>query len=160
MGSFRQLAGMGVLVAFLLFGESTRVWGQTAGGRMTFGGELRGAIVVRGKLVCAGCDLDEVLGPGVDRRKAYLLRHRKGQVVIEVHWVNEPLRWSNLLSRRVFVRAADPVFEKLVAEENMFKEVELTTLLRGSSTLDIFRVAFRGSGAGKGRGMEGKFIFP
>ena len=42
------------------------------------------------------------------------------------------------------MRAQDRVFQQLAAEENLFKEVEITGLLNNSRTLDIFEVTIHG----------------
>ena len=41
---------------------------------------------------------------------------------------------------RLAVRSRDSLFEQLIAEENMFKEVQITGVVRSTRTLDIFEV--------------------
>lgn len=132
--------GSGVLL--LALSLSSAAYGQ-ATGRTSLGGELRGMLKIRGTLLCADCSLDSSFGPGVNHNKLIELRHRQGKVVMQVDWTNEPQRWSNELSRRIPVRAKASLFQQLTAEENMFQEVELTTLLRPSKTLDVFDVTIR-----------------
>jgi hypothetical protein len=45
---------------------------------------------------------------------------------------------------RLSVRAPDRLFQQLTAEENMFKEVEITGLLNNTNTFDVFGVAVYG----------------
>lgn len=120
------------------------VYGQGTGGSIPFGGELRGTFVIRGKLLCARCSIQEVSEAEFDRRRLIELRHAQGQIVIEVSWVSEPQRWSYVDTRNLAMRAENRVFQLLTAEENMFKEIELLTLLRTTGTIDVFRVKFRG----------------
>jgi hypothetical protein len=42
------------------------------------------------------------------------------------------------------VRAKDSIFGKLTAEENLFKEVEITGILSNSRTLDIGNITVLG----------------
>ncbi len=149
---------IGVAMSLILAGIATGARGQAGGGGAgVLGGEMRGLLKIKAKLICAECDLDQMRGSGLRRRKLFQLNHRDGQVIIEVQWTSEPQRWANQLSRRIVVRAADSVFQKLTAEENMFKEVELTTLLRKSMTLDLFEVTIRGQSTG---GQKKERAFP
>jgi hypothetical protein len=42
------------------------------------------------------------------------------------------------------VRAKDELFQHLTAEQNLFKEVEITGLLRNTRTLEMFSVKVSG----------------
>jgi hypothetical protein len=42
------------------------------------------------------------------------------------------------------VRAAHQLFAQLTAEQNLFKEVKITGLLRNTRTVDVFAVTVRG----------------
>ena len=55
----------------------------------------------------------------------YRLNHRLGQVVMEVTVGAEALPYHSL-----WMNSEDQVFETLAAEENLFKEVEVSGLLR------------------------------
>jgi len=48
------------------------------------------------------------------------------------------------LSHQLSARAPDRVFEELMAEENLFKQVEVTGLLRSNRTFDISQVRVMG----------------
>jgi len=144
MATFGKTIRVGVAAALLLAGITTGVQGQVPGGMGSLGGEGRGMMQIKGKVVCAGCSLEEARKAQPREPKLYQLTHRRGQVVMKVSWVNESQMWSNSGSSRLWVRAKDRVFQQLAAEENLFKEVEITGLLNNSRTLDIFGVTIRG----------------
>ncbi len=110
------------------------------------GGESRSMLQLQGSVVCAACSLDEVTE--ADRfsgKKFYELTHRKGQIVMNLEAVSETRRWNTSLGpRRFSVRAQDSVFAQLMAEENLFKAVEITGVLRNTRTLDIAAVTIHG----------------
>ena len=145
MTTFGKTLRMGAAAALTLAVLTTGAQGQVAtGGGFSFGGELRGAVLIRGKVVCAGCTLDEVRKGQPDERGLFQLRHRQGQLVMKVNEVNDS-RWSYLNSSSpLWVRAKDSVFQQLTAEENLMKDVEITGLLNNARTLDIFAVTVHG----------------
>ena len=118
----------GLGVTLLLAGVTTSAWGQVGGGGLPFGGELRGITQLRGSVVCVGCSLEEVQAARPHLTGLYEFRHEQGRVVMEVDTINERARWENILglSHQLAVRAQDRLFQKLTAEENLFKEVEIT----------------------------------
>jgi hypothetical protein len=144
MANFGKTIRAGVAAALMLASITTGAYGQLAiGGGGAFGGESRGVMQIRGNVVCAGCSLDEAREAQPDRHNLVQLRHRRGEVVMKVGWVNESQKWS-YFNPRIWVRAQDSEFEKLSAEENLFKEVEITGLLSNSGTLDVSRVGILG----------------
>jgi len=128
-----------VVVATCLFLiPTTSVWGQAPGS--SFGGELRGPIRIRGKVVCVKCSLSEVGGVQAEEGKLYQLVYRGGgQLVIQVSWVSEPQLWSYLASSsQVWARGGDSLFQKLTTEEHLFQELEITAIPSHSmQTLDL-----------------------
>jgi hypothetical protein len=139
--------GSGVAAVLLLAGITTGARAQVVpgGAFSSFGGELRGVAQFEGKVVCVGCSLAEVQKAYPNQHDFYQLSHRKGQVVIEMGTVSDPQVWSYFASPpRIWVRGADQLFEKLTAEKNLFKEVEITGLLRNTRTLDMFGVTVKG----------------
>jgi hypothetical protein len=134
-------------VAALLLATTTGAWGQAGvgGGFGGFGGESRRVTQITGKVVCVGCTLEEVRKAQPDQHHLYQLTHRQGQVVLEVSAVNDARTWASLTWPHLLsVRAKDTLFQQLTAEENLFKEVELTGLLRNTRTFDLFDVSVRG----------------
>jgi hypothetical protein len=98
-----------------------------------------------GKVVCVGCTVEEVHKASPDQHDLYLLSHRRGQVVIEVERASEPQLWRALtVSPQLWVRASDELFTELTAEQNLFKEVEISGLLRNTRTLDMVSVSITG----------------
>lgn len=144
MTLFSKTINIGVVVSCLFVSLTTDAWGQ---GPAPFGGELRGPIRIRGKVICVKCSLDEVRGVPAEEGKFYQLVYRSGeQLVILVSWVSEPQLWSYLApSSRLWARGGDSLFQKLTAEENLFQELEITAIPSHSmQTLDLSDVKVRG----------------
>jgi hypothetical protein len=116
------------------------------GGTVTgIGGGGRYALHITGKIVCANCSLDEVRKAQPDSYHLYQLTHKNGQVVVEVKMVNDSARWSALTwPPRLWVRAENNVFQQLVAEQNLFKDVKITGILSNSRTFDVLGVDVQG----------------
>jgi len=60
------------------------VWGAYAQGQGTngpssFGGELRGSTEIKGKVLCVGCTVDDVLNAQPEEHNLYLLKYDRGQ---------------------------------------------------------------------------------
>ena len=146
MATLSKRISIKVAVTVLLAGLTSFAHGQVAGGGLSsFGEESSGMTQLTGKVVCVGCSLEEVRQAHPHLHDLYLLRHRQGQVVMEVETVNEQPLWSSLVwPPRLWVRAADTLIAQLTAEQNLFKEVEITGLLRNTRTLDVFDVTVRG----------------
>lgn len=121
------------LFLFLVFADTTFA-APPGGGALSFGGEFRNLILVKGRVLCTECDLDSIR----KQHNRVELKHVAGTLVFEVHEVSEPLLWNDLIYRRTFVRATHTVFQKLLDAKNT--EVELTVLLRSTGTLDLFEV--------------------
>jgi hypothetical protein len=144
MTSFKRIT-IGVAAALLLAGVTSGARGQVAGGGLSaFGGEGRGMTIIKGNVLCTGCDLDEVQKAQPNRHHLYQLTHKQGQVVMQVSSVNGSEMWESPLSPRFAVRSKDSVFQQLTAEENLTKEVEITAILRNTRTLDIATVTISG----------------
>ena len=134
-----------VLMLLLLASSSPGAQGFLSAGAGSFGGELRGPVQLRGTVVCAQCRLAEVPQGQPYAHDLYELRHRQGQVVLKVTWVNDAPRWRLLAwPPRLWVHAPNRVFQQLTAEENLLKKIEIVGLLNNPQTLDIFELTVRG----------------
>ena len=135
-----------VTTMLLLIGLSSGVYAQVSGrGVSSFGGELRGATRFIGKVVCVGCTLEDVQHVHPDQHHLYQLTHNQERVVMEVSQIDDPQLWSYFAwPPQIRVRAEDKLFRQLIAEQNLFKEVEVTGLLRNTRTLDMFSVRVSG----------------
>jgi hypothetical protein len=151
--NFPQNDHVDVFAGFLLAGLATGAWSQvptptapTTGPTVPFGGELEGAMSVKGSVVCVDCTVEEVRQTRSGLTDLYELTHEKGQVVMKVDSVNNAFRWETLvgLSHQVSVRASDNVWQKLTAEENLFKEIGLGGILSKTRTFDIGEVTTTG----------------
>lgn len=141
----RKVFCSGAALAALLIAPVSLVYGQPPGQAMPFGGELRGITRFTGEVVCAGCSLEEAREARPNTGDLYVLQHPEGQVVLHVDSFYDPsehMRWESIvgLSHRVSARAPDRIFAELTAEENLFKEIEVTGLLRSDHTFDISQV--------------------
>ena len=146
MATFGNPIKIGVAAVLLLAGLTTAARGQVAGGGLSvFGGESRGIMQITGKVVCSGCSLDEVRKAQPNQHSLYQFTHKRGQIVMAVSMVEDAQRWNTLTgSPQLWIRADDQLLQKLSAEENLFKEIEITGLLNNTRTLDVFDVAVHG----------------
>lgn len=142
MAALGKILGIGAAAVLLLAATTPVALGQAVGGGSSFGGGSRGFIKIKGKVICAGCTLDEVRAAQPNSHDLYELTHRRGQMVMEVNEVNNSGMWDLAWPPRLAVRSRDSLFNQLIAEENMFKEVQITGVVRSTRTLDIFEVTF------------------
>ena len=150
MKSVRKILGGSVVAIFVSLSIVSGVYAQgPAWVPGSFGGELRGITQFTARVVCVGCDLATVrqAQPGLNR--LYQLNYERGQMVMQVESFTDPAeqrRWENIvgLSHQLHGRAPDTVLQELTAEENLFKPMTITGLLRSSRTLDIDSVKVEG----------------
>jgi hypothetical protein len=69
---------------------------------------------------------------------------RQAQGVLEVSGVSNPQRWNHLTGPRLQIRGAQRLVQKLTAEENVMKEVELSGVLTPSQILELQAVTIPG----------------
>lgn len=126
----------------LLIGFATSAAGQGTSGP-AIGGESRGITQIRGKVLCADCNLTDVRRDQSNTHNLYQVTYLGGQLVFQLEWANEPQRWTDLVSSPLLhARGKASLFQQLTAEENLYREVEITGLLRDTQTLDIGEVSF------------------
>jgi hypothetical protein len=143
MTSWSKRISVGIVMVLLLGGLATEVQGQSQ--VPGFGGYIKVPTIITGMVVCTDCRLDEVQKVNPKLFGLHLFEHERGQAVVQVKQIHNPderARWQAIVgpSRQVRVRAADEVFEKLIAEENLFQEVKITAVLRSTRVLDIAEV--------------------
>lgn len=140
------IAGLGI--TFVLAGFNTPTWGQAAPGVGvgSIGGELEGSMVVKGRIICVGCSLEEVRKAQPSLLNLYEFSHEQEHVVIKLDEANSAARWEAIvgLSHRVTMRVPDKVWQRLTAEENLFKQVEIRGILSSTRTLDAAQVKIGG----------------
>ena len=138
----------GVATALMLATITTGAQGFGGGapaGVGSVGGATRVEVQIKGTVVCEDCSLEEAREAQPRGSNLYQLTHKQGQLVMKVSWVNNSQGMRRLTwPPQIWVRAEDSVFEKLSAEENLFKEVKITGLLSNTRTLDIFEVTILG----------------
>lgn len=146
MKTFSRTVRIGMAAALLLASlTATGAQGYGPNGGSSFGREGRGLMQFRGKVVCAGCSLEEAHVAQPDEQQLYQLIHERGQVVMQAGAISNAPSWNtHSWPSQLSVRAADRVFAQLMAEENLFKEVEISGILYNSGTLDVFEVTIHG----------------
>lgn len=139
-----------VMTAFLLGSLTTSAWGQRPGfGPPSFGGELQRLTEFSGQVVCVGCSLKEARKVRPRLLNLYQLNYGEKQIVMKIDSFADPSDrhyWQTVVgpSDQVTVRAADAVIDKLTNEENLFREMTVTGVLRSTRTLDIGSVKVQG----------------
>jgi hypothetical protein len=148
-----KILGRILVTGAILMSFTGRVESQgPGGGPGSFGGELRGITQFTGHVVCIGCSLQEARKAQPHFTDLYQLSQanpRQGQVVMQVESFSDPherMRWESIvgLSHLLQIRATEQVFKELTAEENLFKKLTVTGLLRSTSVLDIDSVEVNG----------------
>ena len=130
-------------VVLLVIGFATSAAGQGTSGP-AIGGESRGITQIRGKVLCGDCNLTDVREDQSNTHNLYQVTYPGGQLVFQLEWVNEPQRWTDLVSSpQLHARGKASLFQQLTTEENVFRPVEITGFLRDTQTLDISEVSFR-----------------
>jgi len=80
----------------------------------------------RGQVICAGCTLEEVrAAPPASCALLYELAHQQERVVMEIN-----PEYASLPAHRLWLRGGEHALRVLAAEENLFKEIEVSGLLR------------------------------
>ena len=109
------------------------------------GRDARGALHITGNVVCTQCSLEGIRLTQSDQGQLYQFTHAQGAVVMRIRSVNDSATWRYFgWPSEIPVRAQDEVFGKLTAEENLFKEVEITGALSTTKALDIFEITIHG----------------
>jgi len=136
-----KIFGTLLVTGAILMSFTGRVESQAPRG--SFGGELRGIMQFTGQVVCAGCSLQEVQKTQPQLTNLYQLSHvnpEQGQVVMWVETFSDPherMRWESIVgpSHQLQIRVTDQVFQELTAEENLFRKLTVTGLLRSTRVL-------------------------
>lgn len=79
-----------------------------------------------------------------EERKLYQLSYNQGQVVMKISMVNNSALFDVIGgSLRLSVRAPESMLRQLGAEENLFKEMEITGVLH-TRTIDVASITVGG----------------
>src|SRR5215813_6829900 len=141
---WKQLLQQSLIAVVLLTAIEAGATPPGAGGSV--GGETRGITFFRGTIICTGCSLEAARAANPHLSHLYAFDSDRGQVVVNMDDADERMWWEAIvgLSNRVWLRAPDEVLNSLVAEENLFKKVEVAGLLRKEGVFDIGSVTFLG----------------
>jgi hypothetical protein len=146
MATVGKTIRIGVTTALLLASTTTLTQGQISGSEsgpaVGPGGDW--AIQLREKMVCTKCSLAEVQQLQPNNSQLYQLTYRQEQGVMEVSWVSNTRWWNHLTVPRLRIRGEESLVQKLMAEENLSKEIEVSGILNSSQILDLHAVTIRG----------------
>lgn len=150
----KKILMLNILIGVLLVSAQVAVFAQGSSGPTEFGGELRGITRVKGKIVCTACTLKEAIDANPDlQTKLYEFRNGAEPAVFQLTGLNqvggiddpsEVARWSAIVGQRrqLTVRIPSAQWKQLTAEENLQRELELTTLLRNTGVLDVSQLTY------------------
>jgi hypothetical protein len=143
--------GIGLAVFLFVAGMTTQV--QGFGGADSgcvhggVGGSVRSMIQFTGTIMCVDCDLADLeqIRPGIEGN-FYQLNYEGQQLVINITKVaGQENGWRAIVwPPNLYIRTKPSTFQKLVAEENLFKTIEVTGLVRGTRRLDIMDIVIQG----------------
>lgn len=95
-------------------------------------------VLLTGKVICTGCTLDEVrkAQPNIPDTRLYEVTYDQGQMVTELHWINNPWWRDKLItSHKVRLRADKDLMQQVLAEGNQSKELQATGTISHLGTL-------------------------
>lgn len=116
--------------------------GFVGGGATGLGRSVRTPLHIQGSVVCTGCSLEEARQAQPREHDLYLFSHKDGRLIFKIASVDNKALFDSLAwPPRLWVRAADETLQRLSAEENLFKTVDITGVLSSTRTLDIAEVA-------------------
>jgi hypothetical protein len=102
---------------------------------------------LRGNIVCVGCTAEEARSAQPNAINLYTLKFAGGQLVMNVEWVSHQSRqyWKDVAgpTDTLQLRAPQNILQELTAEEHLFKEVQITGLLRSTRTFDVTSIEVR-----------------
>lgn len=143
MKKIRKTVMLGMGAAMLWTAFTTGVQGFSGTTGKIGSGIGKGWVQMHGHVLCAGCTLEDLKSGLRSPASLYQLNHRQGQVVMEVNSTNVDLPY-----RRLWLKGGDQLFATLSAEENLFREIEVSGLLREylptAGTLDLATVQILG----------------
>lgn len=106
---------------------------------------VRRPLHINGSVVCSNCRLDEARQGQPQERGLYEFLHKNGRLVFKVTSVDDTSTFQSLAwPPRLWLRASDDLLSKLSAEENLFKPIGLTGILRPTRTLDVTEMLIQG----------------
>jgi len=137
MTRLNKIVSTGMVVALLLASMDTIAHGRDARGGQAF---------IKGRVVCARCSLDELRNTAAEPGQLYQFTRDHDRLVMQVHAVNDYPLWRSYFGwpAEISVRAQDAVFQRLLAEESLFKDVEISGVVSSTGALDIFDVTVHG----------------
>jgi hypothetical protein len=140
----KRTLSAGVAVALLLAGLAVNSRGEVDGG-LGFSPNSELTMQIHGNVVCTECSLEEAQKARPHDTALYQMTSRQGRLVMQVNWVSNTARWSRIVwPPQLRVRGDAHLIHQLGAEENLFKEVEITGLLSNTRTLDLLMVNAQG----------------
>ncbi len=141
----RGLGSIGTTL--LIVGLSISARGQSPNIPVAPFSNLNGLTQIKGSIVCVECSVAEVEKDHAASGHLYELENsrRHSKAVLRVDEVDDAARWSSItIGHRLQVRTAAAVWQQLTAEDNLFREVQITGLLSSDRTLDVTSVTASG----------------
>jgi hypothetical protein len=134
----KQTVRTGIAATLFLAGLTAGAHGQDVGSGTAFGPPGEDAIEIHGRVLCTACSLDEFRHTQPQESDLYQLSYNGGQLVMQIDKVSTARRWQHVVTTpRVWVRGEPGLLQKLTAEANLFKELEIQGILSNTRTLDI-----------------------
>ena len=140
MKAFRNRFQKGMAATLLLTSLGTAAVAQGFVGGFSRGpsGDDRHLLQINGSVVCSQCSVEEVRQAHLQESGFYQFSHKNGQLVFKVASVNDTSTFQALAwPPRLWLRASDEVLQQLSAEDNLFKPLGITGVLRTTRTLDV-----------------------
>ena len=133
------------LIAIILL-TAIEAGAQVPGSSGTVGGEARGVTFFRGTIICVDCSLAAAQAANPRLGRLYAFNSDRGQIILSMNDADDRMWWEAItgLPNRFWLRGPEEVLNSLIAEENLFKKVEVAGLLRKDGIFDVGGVTFLG----------------
>jgi hypothetical protein len=109
-----------LVIVLLWFSLVSGEWEYQRGSRVGAGKHW---VQFTGRVLCSGST--HKAQPATSASRFYRIKHRRGQVVMKITAGASALSYHSL-----WLNGEDRLFETLAAEENLFKDIEISGLLR------------------------------
>jgi len=120
MTAIQRILIVSISVVLLWVSLASGEWEYQRGPRIGAGKHW---VQFTGRVLCSGST--RKVQPAVSTSRFYQIKHRRGQVVMKMTAGASALSYHSL-----WLNGEDRLFETLAAEENLFKDIEISGLLR------------------------------
>jgi hypothetical protein len=141
----------GLLGALVLGVSTPGLWADPEAGPVSGRGAASNSVgqperevSVDGRIICVGCDVEDVRKQHPQAQSLYQLTYERGRMVMQIDDVDDLRQWQrDTLSNTLHIRAADEVLAQLTNAQTLQKDVTLAGRLGSDHVLDVTGIRVR-----------------